>query len=104
MPRSEGRDVPPGAATDVDDAAAIVAPALTVVSLDRVMHEIVVPDPAPLVAYIESEESLFEPALPGGATWTNVLREVDERAREVIERDGAFVVHSDVGVFLCRAA
>ena len=87
----------------LDDATALVAPALTVVALHRVNHEIVVPDPAPLVAYIDSEESLFDPALPSGTSWADVLSQVEQRARDLIERDGAFITHSDVGVLLCRA-
>ena len=87
----------------LDDAAALVAPALAVVALDRASREIVVPDPAPIVAYVDSEESLFAPALPNGATWTDVLHEVETRVAAIVERSGAFVVHSDVGVLLCRA-
>jgi SAM-dependent methyltransferase len=87
----------------LDDAAALVAPALTVVGVERISKEILLPDPAPLVAYVESEESLFDPALPDGVAWTDVLLEVEAQARTIIERDGAFVVHSDVGVLLCRA-
>lgn len=87
----------------LDDATALVAPALTVVALHRVNHEIVVPDPAPLVAYIDSEESLLDPALPSGTSWADVLSEVEQRARDVIERDGAFVIHTDGGVLLCQA-
>ncbi len=88
----------------LDDAATLIAPALTVVGVERARREIVVPEPAPVVAYVESEESLYAPALPHGTTWADVLREVDARVAAIIERDGAFVVHSDVGVLLCRAA
>ena len=87
----------------LDDAARLLAPALTVVELHRTSREIVVTDPAPVVAYVESEESLFDPALPSGTSWADVLREVDARVREIIERDGAFTIHSDSGVVLCRS-
>ncbi|MDQ1533430.1 MAG: hypothetical protein QOF28_1191, partial [Actinomycetota bacterium] len=43
----------------LDDAARFLAPALTVVEVHRTSREIVVTDPAPVVAYVESEESLF---------------------------------------------
>lgn len=87
----------------LDDAAAVVAPALTVVSLDRSSREIVVPEPGPIVAYVDSEESLFGPALPSGTTWADVLHEVETRVATMVERDGAFVIHSDVGLLLCRS-
>ena len=88
----------------LDDAAALIGPALTVVGIDRARREIVAPEPAPIVAYVESEESLYGPALPTGTTWADVLGEVEARVAAIIERDGAFVVHSDVGVLICRAS
>jgi SAM-dependent methyltransferase len=88
----------------LEDAAALIAPALTVVATERARREIVLPAPGPVVAYVESEESLYGPALPTGTTWADVLREVETRLAAIIERDGAFVVHSDVGVLICRAS
>jgi SAM-dependent methyltransferase len=87
----------------LDDAAALIAPALAVVALDRASREIVVTEAAPIVAYVESEESLYEQAVPSGTTWADVLHEVETRVAAIVERDGAFVIHSDVGVLLCRA-
>ena len=88
----------------LEDAAELIAPSLTVVATERARREIVVPEPGPVVAYVESEESLYGPALPSGITWADMLREVEARVTAIIERDGAFVVHSDVGVLLCRPA
>jgi SAM-dependent methyltransferase len=88
----------------LDDAPRLVAPALTVVGVDRMRREIVVTDPAPIVDYVESEESLLAPVMPTGTTWTDVLREVETRVGAVIDRSGGFIVHSDVGMLLCRAA
>jgi hypothetical protein len=87
----------------LDDAAALIAPALAVVALDRASREIVVTEPAPIVAYVESEESLYDTALPDGVSWADVLAEVEARVVAIIEREGAFVVHSDSGVMLCRS-
>jgi SAM-dependent methyltransferase len=88
----------------LEDAAMRIAPALSVATLDHARREIVVPEPAPVVAYVESEESLYGPALPNGTSWVDVLHEVEARVAAVIARDGAFVVHSDVGVLICRAS
>jgi SAM-dependent methyltransferase len=87
----------------LDDVAALIAPALVVVHVERISKEIRLPDPAPLVAYVESTESLYDPVLPDGVGWTDVLRAVDAEARAIIDRDGSFVVHSDVGIVLGRA-
>ena len=87
----------------LDDAAALIAPALAVVARDRASREIVVTDPAPIVAYVESEESLYDAALPSGTTWADVLAEVEARVVAIVACEGAFVVHSDAGVLLCRS-
>ena len=75
----------------LDDAAALVAPALTVVDVHRTSREIVVTDPAPIVAYVESEESLFEPALQRNqlgrrATRGRRARPRDHRTRRCVRR------------------
>jgi hypothetical protein len=88
----------------LDDAPALIAPALSVVRSERLSNTITVPDPAPLVAYVASEESLFEPAIPAGTSWAAMLEAFERRATDAIARDGAFVIHSDVGVLLCRSA
>jgi ubiquinone/menaquinone biosynthesis C-methylase UbiE len=87
----------------LENAAALVAPALAVVAADRASREIVVTDAAPIVAYVESEESLYELTLPPGIAWEQVLAAVEARVAAAIERDGAFTVHSDVGVLVCRS-
>jgi SAM-dependent methyltransferase len=87
----------------LDDAPRLVASALAVVGVDRMRREIVVTDPAPIVDYVASTESLYGPAMEHGS-WSTVLREVAARVGAVIECRGAFTVHSDVGVVLCRPA
>jgi hypothetical protein len=87
----------------LENAAALVAPALAVVAADRASREIVVTDAGPIVSYVESEESLYELTLPPGIAWVHVLAAVEARVAAAIERDGAFTVHSDVGVLVCRS-
>jgi SAM-dependent methyltransferase len=88
----------------LDDAPRLVAPALTVVRSERRSNTITVPDAAPLVAYVDSEQSLFEPAIPTGTSWESMLGAFAQQATAAIGRDGEFVIHSDVGVLLCRSA
>jgi SAM-dependent methyltransferase len=92
-----------GARFLLDDAAALIAPALDVVALERNRREIAVPDPAPIVAYVASTESLYGPVLPSGTSWDDVLGEVETRVAAIVEHDGAFLVHSESGVLLCEA-
>jgi SAM-dependent methyltransferase len=86
----------------LDDAPDLMAPALRVVHSERMSRTITVPDIAPVVAYVDSERSLFESAIPAGTTWATLLGAFEQHAADAIARDGAFVIHSDVGVLLCR--
>jgi SAM-dependent methyltransferase len=88
----------------LDDAPGLIAPALRVERLERVSRTITVPDAAPLVAYVDSIRSLFEPSAPPGFAWHELMAAFAQRAAGTIARDGAFVIHTDVGVLLCRAA
>ena len=87
-----------------EDAAELIAPALDVVRADASSRTITVPDAAPLVAYVDSGRSLFEPSLPAGITWEQLITAFEAHAAAVIARDGPFVIHSEGGVLLCRAA
>jgi len=88
----------------LEDAPGLVAPALTTIAVEHSRREIIVPDPAPVVAYVASTESLYDPSVPDGILWADVLAEVEAMVAAAIERDGAFTVHTDGGMLLCRAA
>jgi SAM-dependent methyltransferase len=88
----------------LDDAPALLAPALEVVHTERVSRTITVPHPGPLIAYVDSERSLFEWSIPAGATWEQLMAAFTDRVTDAIARNGAFTIHSDVGVLLCRSA
>lgn len=62
-------------------------------------RELVVTEVEPIVAYVASMGSV---ATPVGDDPGPVLREVERRARAVIEADGAFRIRTDVGCFVCR--
>lgn len=86
----------------LDDAPALIAPALEVVHSERISRTITVPVAAPITAYVQSERSLFEPSIPTGISWDTLLGVFERDVTAAIARDGAFVIHSDVGVLLCR--
>jgi hypothetical protein len=88
----------------LDDAPAFIAPALEVVHSERMSRTITVPDAGPIVAYVDSERSLFEWSVPAGITWEQLMVAFETHAQAAIARTGAFVIHSDVGVLLCRSA
>jgi len=60
---------------------------------------LVVSEVQPIVDYVASGWSL---AMDPDGGHESVLREVERRARAVIEADGAFRIRTDVGSFVCR--
>jgi ubiquinone/menaquinone biosynthesis C-methylase UbiE len=61
--------------------------------------ELAVTEVEPILAYVASMGSV---ATPMRDDPRQVLREVERRARAVIEADGAFRIRTDVGCFVCR--
>jgi ubiquinone/menaquinone biosynthesis C-methylase UbiE len=63
------------------------------------LSELIVPEVQPIVDYVSSMGSIG--AKIRGATGP-VLRDIEQRVRATIERDGAFRIRTDVGCFVCR--
>jgi SAM-dependent methyltransferase len=59
----------------------------------------VVTDPEVIAGYVASVGDLYGPEL--GGSWGSLVADVRERAAQIIERDGAFVIEGDVGAFVC---
>jgi ubiquinone/menaquinone biosynthesis C-methylase UbiE len=64
-----------------------------------VRSELVVTEVEPIVAYVASMGAVAGPVSDAVGA---ILREVDRRARAMIEADGAFRIRTDVGCFICR--
>jgi ubiquinone/menaquinone biosynthesis C-methylase UbiE len=64
-----------------------------------IRSELVVTEVEPIVAYVAS---MGAAAGPASDTAQAILREVELRARAMIEADGAFRIRTDVGCFVCR--
>lgn len=64
--------------------------------------EIVVPEPGPVVAYVDSMRPLVEPELPEAVTWTSVLQATESLTAEEIHGTGAFRMTGHVGMAVCR--
>jgi SAM-dependent methyltransferase len=62
-----------------------------------------IPEPAPVVAYLDSQQGPdLDALLPVSATWADVLEAAATRAAGVIEAKGVFEARTEVGAFVCR--
>lgn len=64
-------------------------------------RELRIPDPEPVVAFLDSH-SLPEGAVPADVDWPEVVAEMRRRAAERIAREGFFGVTIRMGVLICR--
>jgi hypothetical protein len=64
--------------------------------------QLVVPDADQIVDEIERNRYLFEPGLRPDVAWSAFVAAVRLDARRVIERDGAFRISENHGLFTCR--
>ncbi len=65
-------------------------------------YELVVPEPEPVVSYVDSTRDGVR-NLPAGVTWPAYLAAVERRVRTRIEAEGAFRVSGHVGVLTASA-
>ena len=63
--------------------------------------ELVVPDVAPLVAYLDSTRAIYEPRLGPGTSWALMLDRFAALARSRIEADGAIRIRAETAVIRC---
>jgi ubiquinone/menaquinone biosynthesis C-methylase UbiE len=61
---------------------------------------LVFPEPAPLLAYIDSHRSLFEPGLPVDVSWEDLMRVWHKLIADHIARHGTFRIGKIVGAFV----
>jgi SAM-dependent methyltransferase len=78
------------------NGAAYLGEAFDDVQLVRFDGEVVVPEPGPLVRYLDSKMS-WTTAVDNAAA----LEQIDRRLATIIERDGAFRARTGAGAFLC---
>lgn len=67
----------------------------------HILHTaLVFPEPGPLLAYMDSMRGLYEPGLPDGVPWDDLLRVWHELVAAHIQRHGAFRVGKVSGAFV----
>ena len=90
----------PAARFTLDDQA-LLAEAFARVEQVDFARETVVPDPEPLVDFVDSLRAFTEPVLPGGVDWPSFMGAAERRIRAEIAQSGAFRFRSRVGLFAC---
>jgi hypothetical protein len=62
---------------------------------------LVIPEAAPVIAYVHSTRSMIEQLLPENINWEALLAEVERRLATEIAEHGNFQVRTHTGVFVC---
>jgi SAM-dependent methyltransferase len=86
----------------LEDAPDVLAPALAVVATDVRRDEVVVTEPGPVMAYIQSMRPMVEPRLRGFVNWTTVLARCRAALDTSLAEHGQWRTTLDTGVLVCR--
>ena len=85
----------------IENAKPYLRAAFDRVELHLEESQLIVRDVAPMRNSIESLRYLVEPGLDPALPWSVFLDRLTEEAQQVIDRNGAFVVHARTGIFVC---
>jgi len=72
------------------------------VAVDVLAGTIVLDEPGPAAAFVESARDLHEPELPAGVTWDAVVAHTEAALAGEIARHGSVELTARTGVFVCR--
>ena len=84
-----------------DNGAELLGSAFSQIEWRGVESELRVPTPTPLVDYLNSMRSVYEPTLPESMGWGNLAAAFEQHVGEQIAREGTFRVRTHAGVFVC---
>ena len=85
-----------------ESAPALMEQVFHIEDAQTVSNEIVVPDAEPVVDYVNSTRSLYEPWVAAGETWELVMSRVRGHVEATIARHGAWRTRTSAGYFVCR--
>ena len=86
----------------LEDAAAVLATSFGDVDVQRTDNRLLVPDPEPAVAYVESTRDLSGAAITDDRVWTAAIAELRARLADVIAAEGALALTVVKGVLVAR--
>ena len=85
---------------NLDNGADSLRPCFDRVVMDRLTSELVFPDSAPVVRYINSMRDFYEHQIPAGIAWEQLMAAVEEQVQRVIRKEGIYRVSKDTGVLV----
>ena len=83
-------------------AAPLTAAFDEVERIDAPVSAVQVTDADAFAGYVASVGDLYAPQVSSWIAWADVVDDCRQRVAAIVERDGAFVVSSVFGVFVCR--
>jgi SAM-dependent methyltransferase len=86
---------------NIDNGADLLRTEFDEVEVHRSERVLLVPEPGPVVAFLDSN-SLPADAIPAGVDWPDVVAEMHRRASDRIADEGVFRVTVRMGVLVCR--
>jgi SAM-dependent methyltransferase len=85
-----------------ESAPALLSDVFDIEAAVDTRRDIVVPEAEPVIAYVDSMRSLYEPSLPAGVEWDALMAEVRARVEADIARDGEWRTGNHPCYFVCR--
>jgi len=62
-----------------------------------------IPEPGPVIAYLDSTRATRADRLPAGVTWDAMLAAASDLVTSVVDREGDFAVTARSGILICRS-
>ena len=62
-----------------------------------------IPEPGPVIAYLDSTRASREDRLPGGVSWDAMLATARDLVTRIVAREGHFAVTARSGILICRS-
>ncbi len=84
----------------LENGGQFIAPHLNRMKIHRLESALIFPEAAPVLAYIQSMHTFYQPNLPAHIAWTAVLKQLQTQIETTIKHDGAYHVSKTSGVFI----
>jgi SAM-dependent methyltransferase len=84
----------------LENGGKFIAPHLNRMKIHRLESALIFPEAAPVLAYIQSMHTFYQPNLPAHIAWTAVLKQLQTQIETTIKHDGAYHVSKTSGVFI----
>ncbi len=93
---------PPRANFSLENGGAFIEPEFPEVQVQRFESFLVFPDAAPVVAYINSMQSFYEPQISTSIPWETFLTQVEKQIELKIQEQGEYRVAKITGAFIAQ--